>query len=145
MLASIVSLYKLHILKYKTSSNRYKLVIKSIEQNFNELYDYRKWKELLNVSFNVTIAGVTFTLPNTWQQIKDTYSEVYFCVISSDNKSHTIILPTDMINKPNTTAIFNLAPGLGVSMFVTLGGSTTNIGTIKSSVKGSKRLIILAR
>ena len=119
--------------------------IKSIEQNFNELYDYRKWKELLNVPFNVTISGVTFTLPNTWQQIKDTYSEVYFCVISSDNKSHTIILPTDMINKPNATAIFNLAPGLGVSMFVTLGGSTTNIGTIKSSVKGSKRLIILAR
>jgi hypothetical protein len=119
--------------------------IKSIEKNFNELYDSIKWKELLNTTFNVSITGTTFTLVQSWQQIKDTYSEVYFCVISLDDKSHTIILPTDMINKLNATAVFNLAPSVGANMFVTLGGSTTKIGTIRSSVNGSKRLIILAR
>ena len=119
--------------------------IKSIEKNFNELYDSIKWKELLNTMFNVSITGTTFTLVQSWQQIKDTYSEVYFCVISLDDKSHTIILPTDMINKLNATAVFNLAPSVGANMFVTLGGSTTKIGTIRSSVNGSKRLIILAR
>ena len=113
--------------------------IKSIEKNFNELYDSIKWKELLNTMFNVSITGTTFTLVQSWQQIKDTYSEVYFCVISLDDKSHTIILPPDLINKLNATAVFNLAPSVGANMFVTLGGSTTKIGTIRSSVNGSKR------
>ena len=119
--------------------------IKSIEKNFNELYDSLKWKELLNTAFNVKITGATFTLPNTWKEIKDDYAEVYFCVKGLSDRQHTIIVPTDMINKQNASAIFNLASGSDASMFVTLGGLTSKIGTIKSSVNGSTRLIILAR
>lgn len=119
--------------------------IKSIEKNFNELYDSLKWKELLNTVFNVTITGSTFTLPNTWKEIKDDYAEVYFCVRGLSDRQHTIIVPTDMINKPNASAIFNLADGSDASMNVTIGGLSDKIGTIKSSVNGSTRLIILAR
>jgi hypothetical protein len=125
--------------------------IKSIEKNFNELYDSLKWKELLNIAFNVTITGSIFTLPDTWQDIKNAYAEVYFCVRELNDQQHTIIVPTDMINKTNASAIFNLAGGGGgwggdnASMFVLLGGLTDTIGTIKSSVNGSTRLIILAR
>ena len=119
--------------------------IKSIEKNFNELYDSLKWKELLNTAFNVTITGSTFTLPDTWQDIKTAYAEVYFCVRGLSDKQHTIIVPTDMINKPNSSAIFNLAGGNDALMNVTLGGLSDKIGTIRSSVNGSTRLIILAR
>jgi len=126
--------------------------IKSIEKNFNELYDSIKWKELLNTTFNVSITGTTFTLVQSWQQIKDTYSEVYFCVRELNDQQHTIIMPTDMINKTNASAIFNLAgggsggfDGDNALMFVTLGGLTSKTGTIRSSGAGSTRLIILAR
>jgi len=80
-----------------------------------------------------------------WKEIKDDYAEVYFCVKGLSDRQHTIIVPTDMINKLNASAIFNLASGSDASMFVTLGGLTSKIGTIKSSVNGSTRLIILAR
>jgi len=119
--------------------------IKSIEKNFNELYDSLKWKELLNTAFNVSITGTAFTLDKSWQELKDAYAEIYFCVISLDDKSHTIILPTDMIGKEHATAVFNLASSAGASMFVTLGGLSDKLGTVRSSVNGSTRLIILAR
>lgn len=119
--------------------------IKSIEKNFNELYDSLKWKELLNTAFNVTIAGSTFTLPDTWQDIKNAYAEVYFCVRGLSDNQHTIILPTDMINKTHASAIFNLAGGNDALMNVTISGLSDKIGTIRSSVNGSTRLIILAR
>lgn len=126
--------------------------IKSIEKNFNELYDAFKWKELLNTAFNVTIAGSTFTLPDTWQDIKNAYAEVYFCVRELNDQQHTIIIPTDMINKTNASAIFNLAgggsggfDGDNALMFVTLGELTSKTGTIRSSGSESTRLIILAR
>ena len=119
--------------------------IKSIEKNFDELYNSLKWKELLNTAFSVTITGTTFTLPDTWQEIKDAYAEVYFCVRGLSDHQHTIIVPTDMINKSNASAIFNLAGGNDALMNVTIGGLSDKIGTIKSSVNGSIRLIILAR
>lgn len=103
------------------------------------------WDELLNTAFSVTTVGVSFTLELSWQEIKDTYAEVYICVIALDDKSHTIIIPTTMIRKVDSSPIYNLAPSVGASMFVTLGGLADKTGTIRSSVNGSTRLIILAR
>ena len=114
----------------------------SIQKNFESLYS---WTELLDTAFNVTITGTTFTLPISWQEIKITYSEIYFCVRNTNDRQHTIIVPADMISKTNASAMFNLAGGNDASMFVTIGGLTDKIGTIKSSVNGSTRLIILAR
>lgn len=104
------------------------------------------WDELLNTAFNVSINGTTFNLQLSWQEIKDTYAEVYICVRAIDDKNHTIIIPTTMIGKVDSSAIYNLAPSVGASMFITLGGLTDKTGTIRSNVNtGSTRLIILAR
>ena len=103
------------------------------------------WDELINTAFSVAINGTTFTLQLSWQEIKDTYAEVYICVRALDDKNHTIIIPTTMIGKVDSSAIYNLAPSVGASMFVTLGGLTDKTGVIRSSVNGSTRLIILAR
>ena len=100
------------------------------------------WDELFNSTFNVSISGTTFNLQLSWQEIKANYAEVYFCVREQNDQQHTIIVPTDMINKTNASAIFNLAGGI---MFVTLGGLSDKNGTIRSSVNGSTRLIVLAR
>jgi hypothetical protein len=114
----------------------------SIQKNFDSLYS---WVELINSAFNVTTPGAGFSLPITWQELKITYSEVYFCVRDLNDRQHTIIIPIDMIGKVDSSAIFNLAPSVGASMYITLGGLTRKNGTIKSSVNGSTRLIILAR
>ena len=141
--------------------------IKSIEKNFNELYNSfdglnssvgelnsavnglnnsLKWKELLNTEWGTNVATSTFTLPNTWQQVQSTYAEVYFCVRGLENHQHTIIVPTDMINKPNASSIFYLAgSNNNFSMILTIGSLIDKTGTIKSSSYGSTRLIILAR
>ena len=148
--------------------------IKSIEKNFNELYNSfdglnssvdglnssvgelnsavaglnnsLKWKELLNTEWGTNVATSTFTLPNTWQQIQNAYAEVYFCVRGLENHQHTIIVPTDMINKPNASSIFYLAgSNNNSSMILTIGSLIDKTGTIRSSSHGSTRLIILAR
>ena len=111
----------------------------SIQKNFDSLYS---WVELVNSAFNVTTSGAGFSLPITWQELKITYSEVYFCVRDLNDRQHTIIIPVDMIGKTYASASFNLAGG---NMFVTLGSLTDKNGTIRSSVPGSTRLIILAR
>ena len=103
------------------------------------------WDELLNTAFSVTTFGISFTLQLSWQEIKDTYAEVYICVRALDDKNHTVIIPTAMIGKVDSSAIYNLTPSVGASMFVTLGGLTDKTGTIRSSVNGSTRLVILAR
>lgn len=111
----------------------------SIQKNFDSLYS---WVELVNSAFNVTTSGTGFSLPISWQELKITYSEVYFCVRDLNDHQHTIIIPVDMIEKTYASTSFNLAGGI---MFVTLGGLADKTGTIRSSVNGSTRLIILAR
>jgi len=104
------------------------------------------WDELLNIEFNAGTGGVTFTLPISWQEIKDNYAEVYICVKAINENNHTIIIPTDMIDKTNASSKFNLAPSTEHRMLVTLGVLTEKTGTIKSSANNSSsRLIILAR
>lgn len=103
------------------------------------------WDELVNAGFNVSTSATPFTLPITWQEVKDTYAEIYFSVEAWDDKAHTIIIPTDMIGKQNASTVFNLAPSAGSSMFVTVGGLNAKIGSITSNVSGSNRLIVLAR
>lgn len=106
------------------------------------------WDELLNSAFNLTdpASGTLFNLQLSWQEIKDTYAEVYICVSDpSNHHNHTIIIPTDMIGKDYASAIYYLVSVNNVSMNVTLGGLTDKTGTIRSSVNGSTRLIILAR
>ena len=103
------------------------------------------WDELVNSGFNVSTSSTPFTLPITWQEVKDNYAEIYFCVRGQSDRQHTIIVPTDMINKEYASSMFNLASGNDASMFVTLGSLSGNNGSITSSVSGSTRLIVLAR
>ena len=106
------------------------------------------WDELLDTAFNLTnsASGTPFNLQLSWQEIKDTYAEVYICVKGTNDLQHTIIIPTDMINKEYSTAKFNLTPSNGVFMWVTLGGLADNSVSINSMITfTSSRLVILAR
>jgi len=107
-------------------------------------FTYEAWDELLNIAFSATTGGATFTLPITWQEIKDNYAEIYVCVKASNDYNHTIIIPTAMIDKTNASSKFNLATSPEHRMLVTLGGVLEKTGTIKST-NSSSRLIILAR
>lgn len=119
----------------------------SIEKNFTELYSSLEWKiqrDILTFTLTTNAVGTIFTLPITWQALKDTYSEVYVC-IRNLGKNYSITIPDYMLDDSNSE--YNMTSSGSDRLVVKPGNLSSKTGSILSSLSANSnaRLIILAR